>query len=40
MKVQLAKAAAGHAPPPGLAIAEVVLAHHLLAQAHQLAAHS
>ncbi len=37
IKVQLAKAATGHAPPPGVVIAEVVLAHGLLAKAHQLA---
>jgi hypothetical protein len=37
IKVQLAKAATGQAPPPGVVIAEVVLAHGLLAQAHQLA---
>jgi len=37
IKVQLAKAATGHAPPPGVVIAEVVLARGLLAQAHQLA---
>ena len=40
IKVQLAKAATGDAPPPGVAIAEVVLAHGLLAQAHQLADNS
>jgi hypothetical protein len=37
IKVQLAKAGTGHAPPPGAVIAELLLARGLLAQAHQLA---